>query len=80
MDPFDRGRAQRVDTDALEEHLQRELEIVRLAVQTGSGTELNRRIESLLANYRPSSASGRFYIAVHLIAVDAPWFRCYAFS
>lgn len=49
------------------EHFQRELEIVRQAVQTRSGTELDRRIESLKASYRPPAASWRFYGAVPLI-------------
>jgi hypothetical protein len=49
------------------QHFQRELEIVRQTVQTGSGTELNRQIGALQASYRPPAASWRFYIAVPLI-------------
>ncbi len=49
------------------QHYQAELEAIRAAVQTGSGTELNRRFGSLQNNYQLLAASWRFYIAVPLI-------------
>jgi len=48
------------------QNVQRELEILREAVQAGSGVELCRRMESLRTNYCPPMASWRFYLALPL--------------
>ena len=56
------------DQEELEylENKQRELDILREAVKTGSSKELSRRIDALQAAYRPPTASWRFYLVLPL--------------
>jgi hypothetical protein len=54
------------DEEQLEylEQVQKELDILRAAVKTGSGYELSQRLDSYLKAYRPPLACWRFYLAL----------------
>ncbi len=54
------------DAEQLEylENTQRELEVVRAAVQSGSARELSKRLAAVRQGYRPPLAGWRFYLVI----------------
>ncbi len=59
------------------EQVQQELDILRAAVKTGSGHELNQRMDSFRGSYRPPLACWRFYLALPWIDQSSEGFGAF---